>query len=903
MKCSVCASEAPQTSRFCPSCGTEFPSDSTPTLSRDAAGPSVKIPRRRNPSSEGTAPSSGAPEGARFLPGTTLAGRYRIVAPVGNGGMGEVYRADDLKLGQTVALKFLPESLAHDGAALARFHREVRTARQVSHPNVCRVFDIGESDGAPFLSMEFVDGEDLASLLRRIGRLPHDKALEIAHQLCAGLAAAHEHGVLHRDLKPANVMIDGRGKARLTDFGLAGLASELRADEPSAGTPAYMAPEQFAGKEVTVQSDLYSLGLVLYEMFTGRRAFEAATNVELVRLRNQSAPTLPSRIVKDLDPLVERVILRCIEKDPSKRHTSALQVSAALPGGDPLAAALAAGETPSPEMVAASGSKEGLRPAVAWLCLAAVIAGVLAAAGMNPRTELWGRVPLEKPPEVLVEKAREVVKKAGYTEPPADTAWGFVDDGDYLRYLRDHDQSPSRLEHLDPRAITFFYRQSPQPLAALGFPPGAVSPDDPSFDISGMVLVSFDARGRLLDFQAVPPQVETASGPAAPADWSVLFAAAGLDAGQFSPAQPTWTPGTYADARAAWTGSRQPEVSLRIEAASYRGKPVYFELIGPWTRPTRTQAFRLTPRTTVIFATEMVLLAALLFGGAALAWRNLRTGRGDRKGAARLAAFVFGVLTLGWALAGHHVASILEVSLFLLFLMFAVFAAALLWTLYIALEPFVRRRWPVVLVTWSRLLAGELRDPLLGRDILAGCLLGATAAVVHGAGRLFPAWAGFAPSMRGMHPGFSLLLAGGSRTLAAMLALVAINLFFALAYLFVLFLLRLVLRNQWAAGVAFVVIFAGIESLASTVPLLTLPFATVNVAITLFLALRFGLVALAAGFLILDTLTALPLSLQASAWYSGIGWTGLLLLLALAVYAFYTSLGGRPLFSGAALDD
>ncbi|HEY6332333.1 MAG TPA: serine/threonine-protein kinase, partial [Blastocatellia bacterium] len=166
-------------------------------------------------------------EEARFVPGDVVIGRYRVRGLLGRGGMGEVYRADDLKLHQAVALKFLPESLARDGAALARFHREARVARQISHPNVCRVFDIGEVDGQAFLSMEYVDGEDLATLLRRIGRLPHDKAVEIARQMCAGLAAAHDVGVLHRDLKPANIMIDGRGKAKITDFGLAGVAEEI----------------------------------------------------------------------------------------------------------------------------------------------------------------------------------------------------------------------------------------------------------------------------------------------------------------------------------------------------------------------------------------------------------------------------------------------------------------------------------------------------------------------------------------------------------------------------------------------------------------------------------------------------------------------------------------------------
>jgi serine/threonine-protein kinase len=165
--------------------------------------------------------------------------------------MGEVYRATDLTLGQVVALKFLPEATARDERLLARFYNEVRIARQVAHPNVCRVYDIGQVDGLHYISMEYVDGEDLGSLLRRIGRLPVDKALETARKLCAGLAAAHEKGVLHRDLKPANIMIDGRGQVLIMDFGLAGFSGQVQGDIRS-GTPAYMSPEQLAGTEVTV---------------------------------------------------------------------------------------------------------------------------------------------------------------------------------------------------------------------------------------------------------------------------------------------------------------------------------------------------------------------------------------------------------------------------------------------------------------------------------------------------------------------------------------------------------------------------------------------------------------------------------------------------------------------------
>ncbi|HEX8710052.1 MAG TPA: serine/threonine-protein kinase, partial [Pyrinomonadaceae bacterium] len=352
---------------------------------------------------------------ARFIPGTILAERYRLIGPLGKGGMGEVYRADDLKLGQPVALKFLPERLSKDAAMLERFHREVRTARKVSHPNVCRVFDIGEVDGQQFLSMEYIDGEDLSSLLRRIGRLPEDKATEIARQLCAGLAAAHEEGVLHRDLKPANIMIDGRGRARITDFGLAGLADEFRGNEIRSGTPAYMSPEQLAGKEVSIKSDIYSLGLLLYEVFTGKRAFPADTLDEIIRQRELGTPTSISSFIKDVDPLVERVIGRCLERDPEKRPASALQVAAALPGSDPLAAAIAAGETPSPEMVAAAPKEGSLRPAVALLCLSAVLVALVFLCVASESVSLLRIVSPKKPPEVLADRASSVARRLGYT--------------------------------------------------------------------------------------------------------------------------------------------------------------------------------------------------------------------------------------------------------------------------------------------------------------------------------------------------------------------------------------------------------------------------------------------------------------------------------------------------------
>jgi len=267
----------------------------------------------------------------RFPYGTILANRYRIVAPLGKGGMGEVYQADDLKLGQPVALKFLTANFANDPERLRLFHNEVRVARQVSHPNVCRVYDIGERDGEHFLTMEFIDGEDLASLLRREGRVPHERGIELARQLSSGLAAVHEQGILHRDLKPHNIMLDGRGRLRITDFGLAGFAEDLKNAESRAGTIAYMAPEQLTGRKVSVQSDLYALGLVLYELFTGQRPFPARQRDELVRMQKEQSPAPPTSLVEGMDPCVEAVILHCLERHPADRPRSAEKVTAALP--------------------------------------------------------------------------------------------------------------------------------------------------------------------------------------------------------------------------------------------------------------------------------------------------------------------------------------------------------------------------------------------------------------------------------------------------------------------------------------------------------------------------------------------------------------------------------------------
>lgn len=361
--------------------------------------------------------------------------------------MGEVYRADDLRLRQPVALKFLPESVAKDAERLERLHQEVRIARQVSHPSVCRVYDIAESDGHAFLTMEYVHGEDLGSVLRRHGKPTIERAMQIARQLCAGLAAAHEKSVIHRDLKPANILLDELGHVRITDFGLASSASphDLRS---GGGTPAYMSPEQAEGGTITVRSDIYSLGLVLFELFTGRRALEGETITAITESRRRLSRSHDSILISDVDPAIEVVIKRCLEEDPVDRPASALAVAAGLPGGDPLAAALAAGETPSPELIACAGCVGVMRPGYAAASLVGIVAILATAMFIKQSRNLLNYVPLDKSPVVLTDRAREIAAKLGWPEKPADESCWFWADGDYAAHILRADPSEARWERL-----------------------------------------------------------------------------------------------------------------------------------------------------------------------------------------------------------------------------------------------------------------------------------------------------------------------------------------------------------------------------------------------------------------------------------------------------------------------
>jgi serine/threonine protein kinase len=845
-------------------------------------------------SDSGWLSSSDSISHGRFAPGTSLDGRYRVIGLLGTGGMGEVYRADDLRLGQPVALKFLPDALRDEPVRLAQFHNEVRTARQVSHPNVCRVYDIGEVDGVPYISMEYVDGENLATSLRRIGRFPEDKAADIARQLCAGLAAAHQRGVIHRDLKPANVMLDGTGRVRIMDFGLAAAG---RVEDVRAGTPAYMAPEQLLGREVTKRSDIFALGLVVYELFTGRRAYTASSVGELVNQHESRSLAPPSEVVSAIDPAIDHILLRCLDPDPDRRPASALAVAAALPGGDPLAAMLAAGETPSPELVAAAGEGAGFRPLAAWSMLAAIAAGLLAVLSLALRESPFERVRPEYSRDVLTQKARDAITQLGYDSRARDAAVGFEWNDLLIQHVSKTDgPSPpwARILTQRPSPLTFWYRQSSEPLVATTFhddllTPGIVDRADPPPISSDMIQVNVDHQGRLTFFEAIPPQRSSSPMAAAAVDWAPLFRLAALDQSTLQPAEPVWTFLAASDTRAAWTGtwpdSGRP---LRVEAAGFGGRPVAFMLIGDWQKP-----WRMADETGGESATYLVLLfgvtVVILAGAAILARRNIREGRGDRRGAARLAAYISAVLMTLWLCEVHVTATIELFALFLLAICTSVFYGVLLWTVYLALEPFVRRHWPRVLVSWTNVLTGRASDAVVGRDALIGVALGIWFALLF---RAIAAISGDGPIN---FPGEVELLLGLRSTIGVVLqeGLYAIR--NVLLYFFVLFVLRMLLRRQWAAIVAFTAFFTLLNALGNERVWLGGVIGLLYFGTAAFVIVRFGgLLAFVVGAFVSTLLFDVVLTLDSSAWYLGSNVLVLAVVAVLAGWAFYTATGRRP---------
>ncbi len=846
-------------------------------------------------------------EGERFAPGSVLAGRYRMVGLLGKGGMGEVYRADDIKLGQPVALKFLSRRLAHDPRSLARLYGEVRMARQVAHANVCRVYDVAEFDGQTLISMEYVDGEDLTTLLKRIGRFPQDKAGHIAQQICAGLAAAHERGILHRDLKPANVMLDGRGAIRIADFGLAGWAAELQRDMVRAGTPAYMAPEQFKDGVSTVQTDLYSLGLVLFEIYTGKPAYKPGSLDELRRL-HAAPPPNPINLVPDLDPRVERAILWCLEADPANRPASVKQLAATLPGGNALMAALMAGETPSPSQVAAAGEHRPISGARAATVLVLAIVAIALAVIASQSASLLPKVGLTKSGDVLADKARELLTSLGVPSDTPHRAWGFEYDEALMEAVKQRDSgTPRWIADERPNPMQFWYRQSPTALVPNN-PRGRVSMSDPRTFDPGDVRMRMNPAGQLREltigttaefFGAVPAAgilMADESAPKNDAAVAWLFEAAQLDPSMFQSVTPEQIPPVYGDSRLAWRSAPTAMIDgpIRIEAVFLAGRPVWFRVFDVnWTaleaEPVTAGGAMREASNTIASGVWLVSMA----GAVGLAWRNLRHRRGDRTGALRVAVAMGTLLVAALVTRANHAAELRAESQILMQIATQGLMVGLwFWVFYIAIEPYVRRQWPETIISWARLLEGRWRDPLVGYNITVGVAVGAIVTALVLLDRLIPGWMGWPAAI----PWFDSPLAADNLdrgwAVTGTLAEAAVYATqFSMAFLMALILLKLIFRERWLV----IAVYGGLQTViwaaaAYQSPVSWFTFA-VATGITTLLLVRLGLLALIAGAFTFVVLGSFPISFGLTDWYAPVGILALVAVLALAIFGTVTAAG------------
>jgi len=644
------------------------------------------------------------PAEQELLAGTVLAGRYRIVHRLGGGGMGEVYRADDLELGEPVALKLLIG--AGEGATVQRdrLRAEVRLARRVTHPGVCRVFDLAEADGRLFLSMEWIDGEDLGSLLRRIGRLPAERVLRAARQLTSSLAAVHEQGLLHRDLKPANVMVDGRGRARLTDFGLAD--TREAAKEDLAGTPAYMAPEQFTSGGSSAASDLWALGALLHEMLTGAHPYPHAASLDELRATRSEPPRPLDAKALGADPDLCELIHACLQPDPSLRPGSAAEAYALLPGGDPLNDSLEAGDTPSPDALARAGPRGDLPRAAGRGLLATVVVGLCGFLLLVDHATQSGLAQPTLSPDVLVDRAQKLLEQTRPGDAPEYRA-SLVGMFEYANDLAAQNSATTA----DPASIPvgIRYAVSPEPMR----------PDEfglrELLAVPGTAVVDLDMAGRLLTYAAHPRREELAPSTdreVANQAWTALLEAAGLDPTTLVEEPPEFAPPIAFTSRRAWR-AKGAGASVVGAAGSH---PLYFAIRRTEAPPAPLagSGFR--------GAIASILLVGLVLAGW-LARRQARAGRVDFRGAWRFAALIAATRPVAALLVGPYpsgdlvgwAVAQLETGL----LMFA-----LSWVLFVALEPEIRRGRPRSAIALHRFLAGRFADPLIAREVLIGLAAG-----------------------------------------------------------------------------------------------------------------------------------------------------------------------------------
>jgi len=584
-------------------------------------------------------------------------------------------------------------------------------------------------------------------------------------------------------------------------------------------------------------------------------------------------------------------------------------VSAAMPGGDQLAAALAAGDTPSPEMVAAAGERSALRPAVGVGLVAFTLAMLAVLTMLSGRFAVFHRIPLPRSTDSLKDRAQELIERLGYTDSPADTAYAWDLNIEYLQWARPGQATPNPWPALSSgrtQTALFWYRTSPAPLQP-SYSNNQPTQVDPPLTLSTMRLVRLDPNGRLLEFHAVPPQVEEPS-PVAPtaADWAPLFEAAGLPLAAFHDVEPRWTPRSFADTRRAWEGPLPgvPEVTARVEAASYRGRPMYFSVLPPWTMPGRMVAPAANAVGNLLTALAVLIAFALLTVTLILARRHLRTGRGDRRGAFRTASVLFVVVCAGFLLRARVFSDLaVEYERLGLILAISIYNALNVWLFYIALEPYVRRFWPQLLIGWTRLISGYVRDPLVGRDVLLGVAAGTVGAFLIASRELAPHLLGLRPATPVLPS--PLILLGARHVLAVALQIVRRALGNAMQCVGIVVFLKIVVKRTWlvlALSTIAILPIAMSGTFAAEQLSIELPIALLGIALVLTVLLRFGLLSLFVTFYTFLLIEAFPLTTDFSRPYAGTSVALLAAVAGLSVCGLIASRGDEPIFGRTILD-
>ena len=835
---------------------------------------------------------AGAAEGAlaatRFPPGCVIGGRYRMLALLGRGGMGEVWRAEDLVLGETVALKFLPRGAGLSPGLQTRMLAEARVARRLTHAHLCRVHDVGLVDGEPFISMECVEGGTLAALFAAGGPSDPQRAVEIATELCLGLAAAHERGVLHRDLKPQNVMFDALGRVRIMDFGLAAVAGEVFGAELLSGTARYMAPEQREGREVSTRSDLYALGLILAELFTGR--FPESD------YESNAPDGVAFKLPEGMDPKLERVLTACLRNDPRRRAASAFAIAAGLPGGDPLGASIRAGELPSPALVAAAGGDAAFgAKATLLLAALAVLGSLLGAIYTEVRNPFYGDGAFPRPMGELRAAAESAARAAGVFEPTDHATEGTQVDQLLIRDLRAKASGAERwapLSTIDPPPFVYWHRRGPRPAVSYDDRWTATFFSPPLGD--GEVVIRLWSDGRLESLSARPNRIRvTTTSASQPVRWADLFLAAGLDFDRFAPATPSPSAPVFVDRFMAWEGPRHDGAKVRVEAATRAGVCAWFAVLRPGAATSLGsidyQASMIREQRIEELFALMLLPVFILF-----AVRNVRGGSAFLKGAWRFGAFLASARALNWLCgADAPLGGVEPLWSAGLGLGQALFTGAFAAAAYLAVEPFVRRRWPELLVSTTRLFDGRWRDPLVGCDMLVGLAASAGMSALLWAGAGAEALgADFSQPLRtpivylgafGLREGAAVLFhsaAFGPST--AFVYLGALTAVFALARN-----RRIALVVVFAAATVLLARYWQIEDLA-----IRYAFSAAFAALAVATLRRGGFLAVAAFSFVTTNYAVVPPIADVTAWYAPVGVPAAVATFALVGWSAFVALRG-----------